>query len=161
MNTVRLWGTRKPRVLKNTRPINANTMGFYAWNGNSVMMSSKESKAENFSAFLEEVRRHNDTQDPVIVILDNAKIHKSGAANSTANRLGISMVYLPPYSPHLNPIEQVWKSIKRELSPHLFFDREEMKEMIREAFYRLTKSTGYAKKWIQKILAELSKKLRQ
>jgi transposase len=33
-----------------------------------------------------------------------------------AKELGLYLVYLPPYSPDLNPIEFIWKSIKRVLS---------------------------------------------
>ena len=33
-----------------------------------------------------------------------------------AERLGIELVFLPPYSPDLNPIEYIWKSIKRIIS---------------------------------------------
>ncbi|MFQ6063540.1 MAG: transposase [Methanosarcinales archaeon] len=35
-----------------------------------------------------------------------------------AKELGIYLIFLPPYSPDLNPIEYIWKSIKRMLSNH-------------------------------------------
>jgi transposase len=35
----------------------------------------------------------------------------------TAKKLNIDLIFLPPYSPHLNLIEYIWKTIKREISP--------------------------------------------
>ncbi|MHC1571206.1 MAG: transposase [Methanosarcinales archaeon] len=34
-----------------------------------------------------------------------------------ARKLKIILVFLLPYSPDLNPIEQIWRAIQRELSP--------------------------------------------
>jgi hypothetical protein len=36
-NTVRLWSFRKPTIYKNTTKLRANSFGFYALNGNSVI----------------------------------------------------------------------------------------------------------------------------
>ena len=47
-----------------------------------------------------------------MIIIDNFSSHKSGLVRQTAKELGIYLVYLPPYSPNLNPIEFIWKSIK-------------------------------------------------
>lgn len=49
------------------------------------------------------------------VILDNASIHKSDEIYDIAEEFGINIVYLPPYSPDLNPIEKVWANFKNIL----------------------------------------------
>ena len=50
-----------------------------------------------------------------ILVMDNLQTHKvHGVAEAVANR-GAQVVYLPPYSPDLNPIEQVFSKIKNEL----------------------------------------------
>jgi len=54
--------------------------------------------------------------------LDNARIHHAKAVKVTAEELNIYFIYLPPYSPDLNPIEYGWKDLKRELSSILDFD---------------------------------------
>jgi len=50
-----------------------------------------------------------------IVILDNAKIHKSNKKMERqkiwASR-NLFLFFLPPYSPHLNIIERLWKELK-------------------------------------------------
>lgn len=48
-----------------------------------------------------------------LVVLDNLSSHKSAAAIATVEAVGAKMVYLPPYSPDLNPIENVFSKIKQ------------------------------------------------
>jgi transposase len=49
------------------------------------------------------------------VILDNASIHKSDEVYDIADSFGINIIYLPAYSPDLNPIEKVWANFKNIL----------------------------------------------
>ena len=49
------------------------------------------------------------------VILDNASFHKSNALEGIVQSAGCDLVYLPTYSPDLNPIEKVWSNLKREI----------------------------------------------
>ena len=70
---------------------------------------------------MEAVREAN-TAGTVILVLDNATIHRSGASMRAAEELGIIPVFLPPYSPDLNPIEIGWRYMKRELAAVLNFD---------------------------------------
>ena len=47
-----------------------------------------------------------------IVILDNLPAHKVSGARAAIERAGASLMFLPPYSPDFNPIEQVFAKIK-------------------------------------------------
>lgn len=52
---------------------------------------------------------------PCVVVLDNASAHTSTAVKAVAPLLaaaGVTLYYLPPYSPELNRIEGVWRQIK-------------------------------------------------
>lgn len=58
---------------------------------------------------------------PTVVVLDNAKVHTSRKVKERLgywqNR-GLYIFYLPPYSPHLNIIERLWRELKsRWLKP--------------------------------------------
>ena len=50
-----------------------------------------------------------------VVILDNASFHKSEKTRSLIESVGCKILYLPPYSPDLNPIERFWAKFKKAL----------------------------------------------
>ena len=55
-----------------------------------------------------------------VLILDNASFHKSVATRKLVESYGCEIVFLPPYSPDLNPIEKCWANMKtkiREILP--------------------------------------------
>lgn len=47
-----------------------------------------------------------------VLILDNASFHKGGKIRELVEQAGCKLLYLPPYSPDLNPIEQCWSWVK-------------------------------------------------
>jgi transposase len=47
-----------------------------------------------------------------IVVLDNLPAHKVAGVSETIRAVGASLLYLPPYSPDLNPIEQLFAKLK-------------------------------------------------
>ena len=50
-----------------------------------------------------------------LVILDNLGAHKVDGVRQLIERCGASVLYLPPYSPDFNPIEQAWSKLKQLL----------------------------------------------
>jgi transposase len=50
-----------------------------------------------------------------IVIADNLSAHKDAESQSLIQACGASYLFLPPYSPDYNPIEQMWSKIKTRL----------------------------------------------
>jgi transposase len=50
-----------------------------------------------------------------VVVMDNLNIHKMRAVREAIESVGASPIYLPTYSPELNPIELWWADLKREL----------------------------------------------
>lgn len=58
----------------------------------------------------------NHVPGDIVVVLDNASIHKTKAVTAfVAGETRLSLCYLPPYAPELNPIELVWAYIKRNI----------------------------------------------
>ena len=47
-----------------------------------------------------------------IVVMDNMRTHHSKAVKKVIDELQINVIYLPPYSPDFNPIENMWSKIK-------------------------------------------------
>ena len=47
------------------------------------------------------------------VVMDNASFHKSYRTKELIESVGCKVIFLPPYSPDLNPIEKFWANMKR------------------------------------------------
>ena len=151
-NAVRVWSFGKVRSIKNTTRLKTNTIGFYAISGESVGAFLENSKSESIADFLEEVRKANERYKAVVAVIDNFPSHKSKLVREKAQELDIYLVYLPSYSPDLNPIEYIWKSIKRVLSLVFVENLGEMKKAIAEAWDKLSKKMSYAKSWMERFL---------
>jgi len=50
---------------------------------------------------------------PITLVLDNARYQRNATVMALAQELGITLLFLPSYSPNLNLIERLWKFIKR------------------------------------------------
>ena len=50
-----------------------------------------------------------------VVVMDNVAFHRVKGVKEAIEKTGARLVYLPPYSPDLNPIEQMWSKIKNYL----------------------------------------------
>lgn len=50
---------------------------------------------------------------PITLVLDNARYQRNAIVQALAVQLGITLLFLPSYSPNLNLIERLWKFIKR------------------------------------------------
>jgi transposase len=69
-----------------------------------------------------------------LVILDNLATHKVLGVREAIEEVGARLMYLPPYSPDFNPIENMWSKIKqilRSLAPRT---QDELLDATRRAF---------------------------
>lgn len=152
-NTVRFWSLDShPKMTRNTTHFKSSTIAFYALQGVSIQGFIENSKEEAIVDFLHQVKAANASYRAIIIVLDNFSSHKSDKVVSTAAELGIYLVYLPPYSPDLNPTEFIWKSIRRELSKHFITNLDDMKMTISEVWTELSGSLSFAKHWIEMFL---------
>ena len=54
-----------------------------------------------------------------VVIMDNAAFHKSEKARRLIESVNCRVIFLPPYSPDLNPIEKFWANMKRWIKENI------------------------------------------
>ena len=148
-NTVRVYSFDKPIAVKDTKKYRANTIGFYAPHGVSVAGLLENSRKENVCGFLEDVRESNPGSR-IVMVLDNFPSHRAGLTREKAEELGIVLAFLPPWSPDLNPIEQLWRCLKREVSVAFFRSEEEFLNIIMGSFRQLSKRLSFASNWFSK-----------
>jgi hypothetical protein len=70
-----------------------------------VTRSCEWVNANSICELLKVLRSKNTSGEVIYLILDNARYNHSSKVKLMATKLGIELVYLPPYSPNLNPIE--------------------------------------------------------
>lgn len=77
-----------------------------------------------------------------VLILDNAKIHHAESLTPVWSMLkttfGIDVIYLPPYSPFLNPIEFAFNDLKMAVKSEQFRNRSELSGAIQRNLPKLT-----------------------
>ena len=75
-----------------------------------------------------------------IVIMDNLTSHKVSGVIEPILAVGASVLYLPPYSADLNPIEMMWSKIKAYLRKTKARTRESLYNAVVEALNLVTSS---------------------
>jgi transposase len=63
--------------------------------------------------------------------MDNLNIHKMLAVRSAIEAAGATPIYLPTYSPELNPIELLWADLKRSLRTLAINDEVQLRRAVR------------------------------
>ncbi len=56
-----------------------------------------------------------------VVVMDNASFHKSEKTKALMESASCTLIFLPPYSPNLNPIEKFWSNMKRWIKQKIHF----------------------------------------
>ncbi len=79
------------------------------------------------------------SEDKIIPACDGAARHKSVGLIIPKN---IELVFIPPYTPEMNPIEQIWKEIrKRDFKNEVFPILEKVVDRLCETIHQLPKDT--------------------
>jgi transposase len=78
-----------------------------------------------------------------IVVMDNPRAHKAVGVQQTIARRGARLLYLPPYSPDLSPIEPCWSKVKTALRQAKARLREALDTAITEALATVTGADAY------------------
>ena len=80
-----------------------------------------------------------------VVIMDNMRSHHAKIVMELLDKAGISYLYLPPYSPDLNPIEKMWSKMKSFLRKRKVRVAAELPEAVKAALETI--STNDCKVW--------------
>ena len=77
--------------------------------GESCFVVMPYCNTESMNVFLKELS-NTFPRDKIILVCDGAAWHKSGSLRIPEN---IELVFIPPYTPEMDPIEQIWKEIRK------------------------------------------------
>jgi transposase len=114
--------------------------------------------ADAMSLFLSEVSsRHSD--DFILMVMDKAGWHQAKDLKVPRN---MRIVFLPPYSPELNPVEHLWEEIREKWFPNkVFKSLDAVETVLVDALYSLEHSpekvasiTGFD--WINNLILKAS-----
>lgn len=75
-----------------------------------------------------------------VVVMDNLSAHKGERVRELIEAKGCELVYLPPYSPDFNPIEQAFSKLKSYLREACARSQQELMEVIGEALSTISTS---------------------
>ncbi len=125
----------KPIVPYQHRFQNFYLYGAYApGNGDHFTLEMPYCNADGFQCWMDAFAEHHP-QEFKVVILDNGAFHKAASLDVPAN---IALSFLPPYSPELNPAEQIWDHIKDQLGNRIFESLETLSDRVTEIVSNLT-----------------------
>jgi transposase len=80
----------------------------------AVMTVEAATDREIFLAYLEQILCPK-LRPGHVVVMDNLSAHKVAGVRERIENTGAALLYLPPYSPDLNPIEKSWSKLKQKL----------------------------------------------
>ena len=106
-------------------------------NGDSFLLELPFCSAETFQIYLNEFSKQNP-QEFKIIVLDNGAFHKAKTLNIPGN---IALIFLPPYSPELNPAEKMWQTMKDNFTGKLFNSLDSLSHFIKEQVQALSKNS--------------------
>ena len=79
-----------------------------------------------------------------VVVLDNLSAHKVAGGREQIEAAGARLIYLPPYSPDFNPIEQAWSKVKQVLRSLKARTADALETAVAEALAAITPENAIA-----------------
>lgn len=91
--------------------------------GALVTQVAEKFDAVTFGSFLKKLLKHRAKGKRMMLIIDNARYHHAKLLKPLLHkhRRVLKLLFLPPYSPNLNPIERVWKLTRRLCTHNRYF----------------------------------------
>ena len=109
----------------------------------AAMTVESPTDGDVFLAYVEQVLCPR-LQPGQVVVMDNLPAHKVEGVRSLIESVGAELLYLPPYSPDFNPIEQAWSKLKQQLRSAKARTLETLEVAITEALAAITPNNATA-----------------
>ena len=102
--------------------------------GTSYLLEMPHCNSHTFQLFLDHLSNQNPTEFKIL-ILDNGAFHHAGCLQIPDN---IALIFLPPYSPELNPAEKIWRYFKDRVSMIAYNSLELLQNKLSEITNHIT-----------------------
>lgn len=102
--------------------------------GHSFLLELPQCNTEAFQCYLEQFSGQKPEEFKIIV-LDNGAFHQ---AKSLVIPHHIALLFLPPYSPELNPAEKIWRHLKDALGNHLAKTLDQLSDTLKNRINAFT-----------------------
>ena len=109
----------------------------------ATMTIEEATDTEIFLAYVEQVLCPA-LQSGDVVVMDNLSSHKVNGVRELIQKAGAEVLYLPPYSPDLNPIEKAWAKLKQLLRSAKARTQEALDHALAEALQLITADNARA-----------------
>ena len=73
-----------------------------------------------------------------VLIMDNLRLHRATNAGELLDQAGIERIYLPRYSPELNPIEHAWSKVTTRLKAKAVWTLDALEAELKPALDTIT-----------------------
>lgn len=110
-----LAGTKSFTQALGFRTKRITLLGAYSYGDKQLIAPMEYDGYTNTQVFITWVKHFlcKELRPGQYVIMDNASFHKSHQVKELIEAVGCKLLYLPAYSPDMNPIEHVWANLKR------------------------------------------------
>jgi transposase len=109
----------------------------------ATMTIEEATDADIFLAFVEHIL-YPALKPGDVVVMDNLSSHKVEGVRELIESAGAEVLYLPPYSPDLNPIEKAWAKLKQLLRSAKARTKEALDQAIAEALKLISADNAQA-----------------
>ena len=145
--------TRRRITLSGVKPIQQQRPAYQSYylygavepkTGDRFFLERESLDSDGFQEFLDRFAdRFSESLN--VLVLDNGRFHKAKSLSIPDN---VRLVFLPPYSPELNPVERLWQDLKDHIAFHLHQTLSALKKRVQEKLQSYTDEavaslTGY------------------
>jgi len=102
--------------------------------GDSFLLEMPHCNSQTFQAFIDQMSNQSPKEFKIL-ILDNGAFHHAKSKQLPNN---IAFIFLPPYSPELNPAEKMWRYFKDRVSMIAYHSLESLQEKLSEVINATT-----------------------
>ena len=115
--------------------------------GRHFTKATDNRSSPEFADYLLDIAAAYPEADTIHLVMDNLSSHKVAGVREWIESAGAELLYLPPYSPDLNPIEKAWAKLKQLLRSAKARTKEALEQAIADALKRI--SPENAKAWFR------------